>query len=104
MTAELEKSARKPRSLDDEIERTAAKLKRLQEQQRERVRKDRERNQKDVLELLRAEGLDAVPAEQWKARLDAVKVALTGSREKVPGEQNAPAAPAAAAAAEGAVV
>ncbi|KVZ90495.1 hypothetical protein WL22_23835 [Burkholderia ubonensis] len=76
-----EKTTRKPRTIEDEIARTAAKLKRLQEEQREKIRKDRERNQKAVLELLRAEGLDEIPAEQWKVRLDAVKAALAGTGE-----------------------
>ncbi|MET3631918.1 hypothetical protein [Burkholderia sp. 572] len=103
MSAELGKTVRKTRSIEDEIERTAAKLKRLQEQQRERARKDRERNQKDVLELLRAEGLDVIPAEQWKVRLDAVKAALAVSGETFPEAKDPPAAPAAAVA-EGASV
>ncbi|KML57057.1 hypothetical protein VL15_15175 [Burkholderia cepacia] len=103
MSTESGKTVRKTRSIEDEIARTAAKLKRLQEEQREKIRKDRERNQKEVLDLLRAEGLDAVPAEQWKARLDAVKVALAVSGETVPEDKGAPAAPGAAVA-EGASV
>ncbi|KWI31998.1 hypothetical protein [Burkholderia stagnalis] len=71
-----EKPARKPRSLDDEIAKAAAKLKRLQDEQREQIRKDRERNQKAVLELLRAEGLDEIPAARWKEKIDAIKRAL----------------------------
>lgn len=71
-----EKPARKPRSLDDEIAKAAAKLKRLQDEQREQIRKDRERNQKAVLELLRAEGLDEIPAARWKERIEAIKRAL----------------------------
>ncbi|MDI9695395.1 hypothetical protein QM312_05635 [Burkholderia cenocepacia] len=84
-----EKTTRKPRSIEDEIARAAAKLKKLQDEQRERLRKDRERNQKAVLELLRAEGLDEIPAEQWKERLEAVKAALAK-----PGETPAPEKPA----------
>lgn len=71
-----EKTSRKPRSIEDEIAKTAAKLKRLQDEQRERIRRDRERNQKEVLELLRSEGLDVIPTEQWKACLEDVKTAL----------------------------
>ncbi|WP_244116894.1 hypothetical protein [Burkholderia cepacia] len=84
-----EKTTRKPRSIEDEIAKTAAKLKKLQDEQRERLRKERERNQKAVLELLRAEGLDEIPAEQWKERLEAVKAALGK-----PGETPAPEKPA----------
>lgn len=89
MTADAGKTARKPRSIEDEIARTAAKLKKLQDQQREMIRRERERNHKAVLELLRAEGLDEIPAEQWKERLEAVKVALAK-----PGETPVPAKPA----------
>ncbi|WGS45764.1 hypothetical protein LFL97_23950 [Burkholderia sp. JSH-S8] len=71
-----EKPSRKPRSLDDEIAKAAAKLKRLQDEQREQIRKDRERNQKAVLELLRSEGLDEIPAARWKEKIDALKRAL----------------------------
>lgn len=77
MSEQSEKAARKPRSIEDEITKAAAKLKRLQDELREKVRKDRERNQKEVLELLRSEGLDEIPAEQWKVRLAAVKAALS---------------------------
>ena len=89
MTADAGKTARKPRSIEDEIARAAAKLRKLQDQQREMIRRDRERNHKAVLELLRAEGLDEIPAEQWKERLDAVKVALAK-----PCETPVPAKPA----------
>ncbi|KVL85321.1 hypothetical protein [Burkholderia stagnalis] len=71
-----EKPSRKPRSLDDEIAKAAAKLKRLQDEQREQIRKDRERNHKAVLELLRSEGLDEIPAARWKEKIDAIKRAL----------------------------
>ncbi|WP_230877691.1 MULTISPECIES: hypothetical protein [unclassified Burkholderia] len=89
MTADAGKTARKPRSIEDEIARTAAKLKKLQDEQRERLRKERERNQKALLELLRAEGLDEIPAEWWKEKLEAVKAALAK-----PGETPVPAKPA----------
>ncbi|MFA8329292.1 hypothetical protein [Burkholderia ubonensis] len=71
-----EKPARKPRSLEEEIVKAAARLKRLQDEQREQIRKDRERNQKAVLELLRSEGLDEIPAGRWKEKIDAIKRAL----------------------------
>lgn len=86
MSEQSEKAARKPRSIEDEITKAAAKLKRLQDELREKVRKDRERNQKEVLELLRSEGLDEIPAEQWKVRLEAVKAAL-----REPGAKRTPA-------------
>ena len=98
MTADAGKTARKPRSIEDEIARAAAKLKKLQDQQREMIRRDRERNHKAVLELLRAEGLDEIPAEQWKERLDAVKVALAKPCETPVPEKTAQGVQAAAVA------
>ncbi|KWN68343.1 hypothetical protein WM24_09750 [Burkholderia ubonensis] len=95
-----EKPTRKPRSLDEEIARAAARLKRLQDEQRVQIRKDRERNQKAVLELLRSEGLDEIPAARWKEKIDAIKRALgvkpQGQEVSKPQTQGEPAgAPAA---------
>ena len=70
------KSVRKPRSLEEEITVQRDKLKKLEERQRENQRKDRERNTKAVLELIRAEKLDLVSAENWKSALPTIKEAL----------------------------
>lgn len=70
------KSVRKPRSLEEEITVQREKLKKLEERQRENQRKDRERNTKAVLELIRAEKLDLVTAENWKSALPTIKEAL----------------------------
>lgn len=70
------KSVRKPRSLEEEITVQREKLKKLEERQRENQRKDRERNTKAVLELIRAEKLDLVSAENWKSALPTIKEAL----------------------------
>jgi Spy/CpxP family protein refolding chaperone len=70
------KSVRKPRSLEEEITVQRDKLKKLEERQRENQRKDRERNTKSVLELIRAEKLDLVSAENWKSALPTIKEAL----------------------------
>lgn len=81
MNAVVEKAERKGRDLDDEIVKAETKLKKLREQRAEQVRKNRERNQKAIMELLRAEALDDVSAEQWKVRIAAVRVALEGNGE-----------------------
>lgn len=81
MNAVVEKTERKGRDLDDEISKAETKLKKLREQRAEQVRKNRERNQKAIMELLRAEALDDVSAEQWKVRIAAVRVALEGNGE-----------------------
>ena len=70
------KPGRKAGSLDEEIQKAAEKLRRLQERQRDQQRKERERNQKAVLELIKAERLDVVPAEQWKAALPKITALL----------------------------
>ena len=67
---------RKPRSLEEEITVQRDKLKKLEERQRENQRKDRERNTKAVLELIRVEKLDLVSAENWKSALPTIKEAL----------------------------
>ncbi|MEX3581651.1 MAG: hypothetical protein VB137_01750 [Burkholderia sp.] len=76
MAAVTDKAARKKQALEDEIAKAAAKLKKLQDEQREQQRRARERDQKALLELLRAEGLDGIPVERWKEGLRAIKAAL----------------------------
>jgi hypothetical protein len=70
------KGGRKARTLGEEIAAQRDKLRKLEERQREQKRKEQERNTKAVLELIRAEKLDAVPAEQWKLAMPAIKAAL----------------------------
>lgn len=71
-----ENSARKVRTLEQEIALQRDKLKRLEDRQREQQRKDREKNQKAVLELIRAEKLDTVSATQWRNAMPAIRAAL----------------------------
>ena len=70
------KGGRKARTLEEEIAAQRDKLRKLEERQREQQRKERERNTKAVLELIRTEKLDTVPAEQWKAAMPTIKAAL----------------------------
>ncbi len=93
MTADAGKTARAPKSLDEEIERTAAKLKRLQEQRRTKERQEVERNERAIFDLLKAEKLNVVPAEKWKAGLTGIRRSL-GVAASVPDNAPAPAAPA----------
>lgn len=71
-----EKTTRKARTLEQEITLQRDRLRRLEERQREQQRKDREKNQKAVLELIHAEKLDAVAAAQWHKALPAIRAAL----------------------------
>ncbi|WP_186072309.1 hypothetical protein [Burkholderia gladioli] len=99
MTADAGKTARAPKSLDEEIERAAARLKRLQEQKRTKERQEVERNERAIVELLKAEKLNVVPAEKWKAGLAGIRRAL-GVAASVPDNPPAPAAPTGGPAAE----
>ncbi|WP_186153311.1 hypothetical protein [Burkholderia gladioli] len=90
MTADAGKTARAPKSLDEEIERAAARLKRLQEQKRTKERQEVERNERAIVELLKAEKLNVVPAEKWKAGLAGIRRAL-GVAASVPDNPPAPA-------------
>ncbi|WP_124077026.1 hypothetical protein [Burkholderia gladioli] len=99
MTADAGKTARAPKSLDEEIERAAARLKRLQEQKRTKERQEVERNERAIVELLKAEKLNVVPAEKWKAGLAGIRRAL-GVAASVPDNPPAPVAPAGGPASE----
>jgi Spy/CpxP family protein refolding chaperone len=70
------RTARKVRTLDEEIAHQREKLRKLEERQREQQRKERERNQKAVLELIKAERLDMVPAERWHTVMPKLKALL----------------------------
>lgn len=70
------KTARKARTLDEEIAHQREKLRKLEERQREQQRREREKNQKAVLELIKAERLDTVPADRWHAVMPKLKALL----------------------------
>lgn len=78
------KGGRKVRTLDEEIAAQREKLKKLEDKQRELQRKDREKNQKAVLELIKAEKLDTVSADQWRAAMSAIKAALLVNPSEAP--------------------
>lgn len=74
------KAAKPSRTLDDEIAEAEARLKALRvKQQQEKEQRDRDVNQKDILALIRDEGLDAVPLAQWKAVLPQLRHLLKGA-------------------------
>ena len=92
---------RKARSLEDEITRQEAKLKKLQDNLKEKKRREYERNAKAISALLQSEHLDQVPVETWQQHLPALKALLIeNSTDATPGDQKerpAPAAPPGAA-------
>lgn len=67
---------RQTRSLEDEIARQEARLKKLQDNLKEKKRKDYERNAKAISALLQAEHLDQEPVEKWQQHLPAIKALL----------------------------
>ncbi|MDB5985658.1 MAG: hypothetical protein JWR16_711 [Nevskia sp.] len=64
---------RKGRNLEDEIARQEAKLKKLQNDLKERKRREQERNSKAIFALLQAEHLDMIPVEQWQNAMPVLK-------------------------------
>ena len=70
------KAGRPSRSLDEEIAAVAARLQALRDKKKEEERRERERNQKAILALIKDEGLDAVSAEAWKAAVPKLRKLL----------------------------
>ncbi|WP_051749137.1 hypothetical protein [Nevskia soli] len=70
---------RKGRSLEDEIARQESKLKKLQDNLRDRKKRDYERNAKAVSTLLQAEHLDQVSVEIWQKHIPTLKGLLQGT-------------------------
>lgn len=69
--------AKPPRTLDDEIAETEARLQALREkQQEEKDRRERNANRDRILALIQAEGLDAAAPEQWQAVLPQLRQLL----------------------------
>lgn len=66
----------KSMSLDEEILKAAEKLKGLQEKQKKKNRKDQERTQKAISDLIRREKLDTISVNLWEAALPEIKKLL----------------------------
>lgn len=95
------KAGRPSRTLDEEIAAAAEKLETLRLRKRELDRAARERNQKAIVALIRAEGLDEVAADVWKAAMPRLRDALKSADKPAPkATAQAPAAPTPAAQAE----
>ena len=78
MTTEKKETGkeRKPRTLEETIAEQREKLKKLEDKQREQIRKEREKTAKAVIELIRSEKLDLIDIEKWKTALPIVKEAF----------------------------
>ncbi len=78
MANEKAQASRTRRSLEEAIAYQQAKLRTLQTKRQDQQRRERERNQRAVMQLIQAEGLDRIPAQKWKIALSEIKGLLTG--------------------------
>ena len=70
------KSVRNTKTLDEEIAVQREKLRKLEERHRDQKRKERERNQKAVMELIKTERLDLIPSNIWREAMPKIKSIL----------------------------
>lgn len=80
------KTKKAAKSLDDEIAATREKLRKLEEQKKDKERRELEKNRKAITTLLSTEKLDAVPIEVWTTSLPGLRKMLKApdSRETKP--------------------
>lgn len=69
-------SKNKAKTIDDEIEAAEEKVRRLKEKKKEAEVRERERNQRALLDLLKSEKLEFVPIEHWIAQIEPIKALL----------------------------
>lgn len=74
---------RKGRNLEDEIARQEAKLKKLQDNLKQKKRREYERNARAISALLQAEHFDQVPIEIWQRHVPGIKALLFGTAANV---------------------
>lgn len=79
-----QKSSRKTRTLDKEIAAATEKLRKLQEKQKAKVLKERTRNHKAILDLLKSQHLDRVSIERWEQVVPRLKELLAEEEEAAP--------------------
>jgi len=71
-----EKASNKTMTLEEEIAKTAEKLRKLQDKQKELQRRERERCQKAVFDLMKSEKLDQVSVDNWTKALPGIRKLL----------------------------
>lgn len=82
------KPGRPSRTLDEEIAAAAERLAALRNRKRDSERAERERNQKAIIALIKAEGLDEIHSDAWREaapKLREVLVAISGKQQKSTG-------------------
>lgn len=75
------KAGRPARTLEQEIEAQREKLNKLVARQKEQAQREREKNLRAIVELVKGERLDAVSVERWREALPALKQALGAGKE-----------------------
>ena len=76
-TSPTKKSAKKSLILENEIDVMRDKLKKLEEQHRLQVQKERDKNWKLVVDLIKSEKLDLISVDQWRLALPEIIKALS---------------------------
>jgi hypothetical protein len=84
------KGGRPSRTVDEEIAVTLERLEALKAKKREEEKRERARNQAAILAIIKAEGLDEVPAEQWKSAVEKLRALLKADKPPAP-QATAPA-------------
>ena len=80
------KSAKKSLALENEIDAMRVKLKKMEEQHKLQVQKEKDRNFKLVVDLIKSEKLDLISVDQWQLIMPKIKKILNS---QCPGpEQN----------------
>ena len=74
--AEKAKGGRPSRTLTEEIEATEAKLKELKAKKAAEVKRQRERDFREIVDLLKTEGLDRFPPARWKEQAKGIAMLL----------------------------
>ncbi len=88
-----QKSTKKVKTLDEQISAQREKLRKLEDAQKEQLRRERERNQRAVLELIKSERLDAVSPDLWRKAMPKIKSLLLVDEDKTPPKQPEPKEP-----------
>ena len=80
--SEVQKLAKGAKTIQDEISSTKEKLRKLEDRQKEQVKKERDRNQRAVLDIIKAEKLDVVSPEKWQEAMPKIRAILLSKDSK----------------------
>jgi nucleosome binding factor SPN SPT16 subunit len=79
-THSVPKPTKAKQTIEQQIEALEAKTRKLKEQLKEDQRREREKNAKAVLELLKSEKLEDFGIEAWKAKIGDVRKLLESAK------------------------